>query len=378
MRRLLNVLTLTAIILVASLYGSAAQAAPRERCFPETGQCVSGAILEYWEKHGGLPIFGYPITPQRVETVEGTWTGPVQWFERDRLEDHSNEGLGVLAGRLGARLLEFQARPWSRGTETRRPGAALCTYHEQTGYNVCPPFRLYWEQNGGLERFGYPITPVIEEQVEGKVYQVQYFERRRMEYHPENAGTPYEVLLGLLGREVQQVPEAGLCPEPAPPLRATAIQFYNQIGCPIAGGRSGVPIAVQPFARGWLLWVSHPDGAVIYAVVRNTRPNGGPPLTYTAFTDTWREGDPIEPPAELRPSGGYKVIRGFGKVIAENQSLLGALGEVLGEERGDVGSVQPFPNGAVMIYRNADDRVLTLLPGKGGQPSTAIDTPRVK
>ena len=27
----------------------------------------------------------------------------------------------------------------------------------------------------------------------------QYFERNRFEYHPENAGTPYEVLLGLLG-----------------------------------------------------------------------------------------------------------------------------------------------------------------------------------
>src|SRR5207302_8629300 len=33
-------------------------------------------------------------------------------------------------------------------------------------------------------------------------YLVQYFERSRMEYHPENAGTAYEVLLGQLGTEV--------------------------------------------------------------------------------------------------------------------------------------------------------------------------------
>src|SRR5436189_115583 len=31
---------------------------------------------------------------------------------------------------------------------------------------------------------------------------VQYFERNRFEYHPENVGTPYEVLLGQLGTEV--------------------------------------------------------------------------------------------------------------------------------------------------------------------------------
>jgi hypothetical protein len=30
---------------------------------------------------------------------------------------------------------------------------------------------------------------------------VQYFERNRFEYHPENAGTPFEVLLGLLGNQ---------------------------------------------------------------------------------------------------------------------------------------------------------------------------------
>ena len=35
----------------------------------------------------------------------------------------------------------------------------------------------------------------------GQTYRVQYFERARFEYHPENAGGENEVLLGLLGRE---------------------------------------------------------------------------------------------------------------------------------------------------------------------------------
>src|SRR3954470_5811465 len=33
-------------------------------------------------------------------------------------------------------------------------------------------------------------------------YLVQYFERERLEYHPENENTPYEILLGRLGVEM--------------------------------------------------------------------------------------------------------------------------------------------------------------------------------
>jgi hypothetical protein len=36
---------------------------------------------------------------------------------------------------------------------------------------------------------------------DGNEYQVQYFERARFELHPENE-PPFNVLLGLLGREV--------------------------------------------------------------------------------------------------------------------------------------------------------------------------------
>jgi hypothetical protein len=102
-----------------------------------------------------LAVFGLPISAQRDETVEGSWTGAAQWFERDRLEDHSNQGLGVLAGRLGARYLELQGRPWSQGNEGPKPGRNLCIRFPETGYNVCAPFSYYWEHRGGLERFGF-------------------------------------------------------------------------------------------------------------------------------------------------------------------------------------------------------------------------------
>jgi hypothetical protein len=68
--------------------------------------------------------------------------------------------------------------------------------------NLCIEGRIreFWEQNGGLPVFGLPITAQQEENVEGQAFQVQVFERNRLELHPENA-RPYDVLLGRLGAD---------------------------------------------------------------------------------------------------------------------------------------------------------------------------------
>lgn len=57
-------------------------------------------------------------------------------------------------------------------------------------------FRPFYDSNGGLRIFGYPLSPVIE--VEGRL--VQWFERSRLEYWPENP-PPYTVEPGLVGVE---------------------------------------------------------------------------------------------------------------------------------------------------------------------------------
>ncbi len=46
--------------------------------------------------------------------------------------------------------------------------------------------------------FGYPITIQLQVIIEGKPFQAQWFERNRLELHPENP-RPYDVLLGRLG-----------------------------------------------------------------------------------------------------------------------------------------------------------------------------------
>ena len=178
-----------------------AEAPGQRRCFAETGYCVGVRFLAYWEAHGGLPIHGYPISDPLQERLEDGQVRTVQYFERTRLEYHpehppANE---VLLGQLGRRVLaELPAAPVG-------PAAPLAgaTYFPETGHNVGPRFGAYWQANGGLAQFGYPLTEVFTETLEdGNAYTVQYFERARLELHPEHVNTPYEVQLGQFGRRV--------------------------------------------------------------------------------------------------------------------------------------------------------------------------------
>jgi hypothetical protein len=179
------------------LTSQAAPAAQRtERLyFAPTGQWVGEKFLEYWQSHGGLPIFGYPLTPA---FYEGGYT--VQYFERSRFELHpeyAGSPYEVSLGQLGRERLKKEARAVPRPTaDNSGPGDLV---FPETGYKTSGAFLDYWRQYGGLAQFGFPITPELKDEGDGRT--VQYFERARFEMHPEYAGTPYEVLLTLLGRE---------------------------------------------------------------------------------------------------------------------------------------------------------------------------------
>src|SRR5689334_8844878 len=73
-----------------------------------------------------------------------------------------------------------------------------CRSFPETGHRVCGRLLEYWQQNGALSVFGYPIGDQFTQSVEGHQLQVQLFERNRLELHAENA-PPYDVLLGRLG-----------------------------------------------------------------------------------------------------------------------------------------------------------------------------------
>jgi hypothetical protein len=187
----------TLTVLCSAGSGTLAVNSPGQTCrtFGETGKTVCGRFLQYWIDHGGLAINGYPLTDERREMLENGQTYTVQWFERVRMEYHPENSPpnDVLLGQFG-RIIH-PADP---------PVAAVAGQHyfSETGHNVPGDFFAYWNAQGGLPQFGFPLSEVFSETLEdGKSYQVQYFERARFERHPENQ-PPFNILLGQFGRRI--------------------------------------------------------------------------------------------------------------------------------------------------------------------------------
>jgi hypothetical protein len=182
---------------------------PGREFFPETGHTAASPFLQYWVIHGGLPVFGYPLTDQRAEGGLR-----VQYYERQRFEHHPENPApyNVLFGLIGEQTAQREGLtdtpPFRRQAQGSNPN---CEYFPETGHQLCFGFRGYWHAHGldfgepgvtareSLALFGYPISEEFRQRLEdGREYTVQYFERARFEWHPENA-PPYDVLLGRLG-----------------------------------------------------------------------------------------------------------------------------------------------------------------------------------
>ncbi len=235
-------LALIGMLLAFTWFPSAipqAAAQTAERCFTETGHCIAGRIREFWERNGGLPVFGFPIGPQREEQIEGK-PFQVQWFERNRLELHPENArpYDVLIGRLGADRLTQQGRDWFSFPKSEP--RAECRFFAETGHNLCGAILSAWRAQGldldgchpvseaeSLGLFGLPLSDEQTETIEGKEYTVQWFERARFELHPENQ-PPYNVLLGRLGAEVRGMQPAA--PAPLPPPSSGTREVVTSVG----------------------------------------------------------------------------------------------------------------------------------------------------
>lgn len=170
-----------------------AAAATPPMCFPQTNLCLEGQFLDYWKANGGLALNGYPLTPPFSAVLEDGNIYTVQYLERVRLELHPEQEprYQVMLGQFG-RLFHppDPPQPWN--------GAG--GYFAETGHGVEGSFLAYWQSHGGMERFGLPLSEQLRERLEnGATYTVQYFERARLELHPENQ-PPYDVLVGQYGR----------------------------------------------------------------------------------------------------------------------------------------------------------------------------------
>jgi hypothetical protein len=123
-------------------------------------------------------------------------------------------------------------------------------FFPETGHNVKGEFLQFFRAKGDLEIFGYPIT---EEFVE-KGLLVQYFQRGRMELHPENP-PEYRVQLGLLAElmEKGEPPiDTAQIPQPNDPDR----RYFPRTGHVVAfsflaffDARGGVDIFGYPISE---------------------------------------------------------------------------------------------------------------------------------
>jgi hypothetical protein len=174
--------------------------------FKETGHTLSGPFLNYWQKNGGLRLFGLPWTEpfEELNPNDGK-RYLVQYFERERFEYHpelAGTPYEVQLGLLGTDTLRFACKSYPAAPAPTSPLPPDKGYFQETGHYLSAGFKEYWEKRGGLAIFGYPLSEEITEisQNDGKPYTVQYFERARFEYHPE-APEEYKIQLALLGTE---------------------------------------------------------------------------------------------------------------------------------------------------------------------------------
>ncbi len=201
MRRILGLVV--ALVISLSWLGampaqktSAAEVGPSRVYFSQTGHYLSNAFLGYWRTHGGVNILGYPITGEFQQNGV-----TVQYFERAVFEYHPNNSPGwqVELRRLGAEQAQGINDPAFNPVNATSDSS--CTFYPETNHRLCNGFQSYWENNGGLSVFGYPLSEEFSQKNPdtGQVYTVQYFERARFEWHPQSSGG--SVMLGRLGAQ---------------------------------------------------------------------------------------------------------------------------------------------------------------------------------
>ncbi|MGN6360052.1 MAG: N-acetylmuramoyl-L-alanine amidase [Thermomicrobiales bacterium] len=246
-----------------------------EEPLPPTTYPVDGAFASFWSQYGGLTRFGLPLSPAVVDPASNGLV--VQYFERARFEVHPDAPPAYLVQLtlLGSAALGGRAER----TTPAVPCSGDCDTFAATGHTLRDTFRRYWLAGGGLPVFGYPLTEQFHEvnAADGRDYIVQYFERARFELHPEYAGTPYEVLLGLLGREALAArPDVATLPHGTVPDYPAAMQQVIVLDPGhdrTTGGAMGVEyrdtlrtalaIAAALETRGYTVLLTRPDNTTV-------------------------------------------------------------------------------------------------------------------
>lgn len=211
-----------------------------ERFFPETGHSVKGPFLVYYQSFDDpLLYFGYPITDELIDPIDGQKS---QYFQRARFDLKMDGSVEVISlAPLGELLHDGDGLAMPDN-----PNVSACRRFE-TGKQVCYGFLAFFDNHNGAVLFGNPISGL--EQRDGRL--VQYFERARFEWRPEQpAGSRVGLTdLGRIYFDKRIGNQAFLQAKPASnvlfsPLKLTARAFVSR-AMTVSGSQQQVFIIVQ-------------------------------------------------------------------------------------------------------------------------------------
>lgn len=216
-----------------------AQDGDEPSAFEDNGCRVPQEFRDFVESHGGIEIFGYPISnPFRQKGVL------VQYFQNARIESHPNnpDPYKVQLGLLGDELNY-------RDDSINRPRllSARRHYFPETGHVVSYAFLDFFKDKGGIDVFGYPITEMHYE--DGRI--VQYFQRLKMEWHPTDTRQPVHV--GNMGEIYfdayrENFPDRAFCDEGGPPtsprIMAQELELEIDVKYPVMTKRTKQEVSV--------------------------------------------------------------------------------------------------------------------------------------
>jgi len=155
------------VCILFTSWGSVQAQTPDSEYFAQTGHSVNGDFLHYYRSvPNPTLVFGYPLTEQFTSKDGKT----VQYFQRARFEQSANF----------VNLTPLGRETYSPEKQLVINNPLACRTFTETGYSVCFAFLEFFEQNGGVAQFGYPISPF--EFRNNQI--VQYFENARFEWRP--------------------------------------------------------------------------------------------------------------------------------------------------------------------------------------------------
>ena len=132
----------------------------------------------------------------------------------------------------------------------------FCAFMPETGHNVHGIFLAFYRAHNSVENFGAPLTEAL---WEGNRI-VQYFERARLEFHPESPD-PYRVQVSLLG-DLYGITDQPIKSQAIPPANNPNFHYFPDSGQMVSfaikdyfdknGGIDilGYPVSVLRFESG--------------------------------------------------------------------------------------------------------------------------------